>query len=122
MLVFEGTLDLATVPLAMDWLQRVLNDHGPHLAVDTSRLDFIDSKGVGALLAGAKAARDAGGQLYLPNPALPVRKILEMCGLTSLFPTIHPEPQGTEPAPPVLADSRSGPRAAAPARSTRKAA
>lgn len=85
-LSLEGTLDIANAPRAQVALQEFFVEHGPEIVVDTSRLDFIDSRGLGALLNVAKAARDAGGAVYLPQPALPVRKILETCGLTTLFP------------------------------------
>jgi anti-sigma B factor antagonist len=91
-LVLEGTLDIATAPRAFQAMQQFLKEHGPTLILDLSRIDFIDSKGVGCLLGGAKAARDASGGVYLPNPAMPVRKILDMCGLTQLFPSAPPTP------------------------------
>lgn len=92
-LAFEGTLDLATAPRATQALQEFIEQHGPDVVLDTARLDFIDSKGVGALLTGAKAALQAGGKIYLLNPATPVRKILEMCGLLSLFPAASERPR-----------------------------
>ena len=49
--------------------------HGPNVVVDVSRVNFIDSKGLGTLLSAAKQARDAGGQIYLANPALPGAEI-----------------------------------------------
>jgi anti-anti-sigma factor len=85
-LALEGTLDIATAPQAVESLQQFQKEHGPQVVLDTSRLDFIDSRGVGVLMTAAKSARDAGGCLFLHNPTLPVRKILEMCGVMSLFP------------------------------------
>lgn len=95
MLALEGALDLETAPQATEAFLEFLQEHGPYVILDTSHLDFVDSKGVGMLISAAKAARDAGGQLFMNNPAIPVQKILEMCGLTSLFPP-RPRP---EPAP-----------------------
>jgi anti-sigma B factor antagonist len=106
MLALEGTLDIATAPQALLSLQRFLEEHGPDVVVDTSRLDFIDSKGVGALLSAAKASRDAGGRLFLHDPTLPVQKILETCGLTSLFPP-PPAPQAAAPEAPPSDGARS---------------
>jgi anti-anti-sigma factor len=99
-LAFEGTLDLVTAPRATRALQEFVEQHGPDVVLDTARLDFIDSKGVGALLSGAKAARNAGGTIYLLNAATPVQKILEMCGLRSLFP-----PQSARPRKPTSAEA-----------------
>ncbi|HEU4754810.1 MAG TPA: STAS domain-containing protein [Armatimonadota bacterium] len=109
----EGTLDVATAPAGQEALLRFITEHGPDAIVDTSRMDFIDSKGLGVLIGAAKAARDAGGSLFLPNAATPVRKILETCGLMSLFPSeLPPEP----PAPPAETPQRPPLRPAAPAR------
>jgi len=92
-LAIEGTLDVVTVPQATHAIQRFMLENGSTVIIDSSRLDFIDSKGVGALISAAKSARDLGGTVYLQNPATPVRKILETCGLMSIFP---PPPQSDE--------------------------
>lgn len=119
-LAFEGTLDMATAPRAIDVLQQFIAEHGPDVVLDMARLDFIDSKGVGALLSGVKAAREAGGKFYLLNPATPVKKILEMCGLQSLFPPAperkpEPAPEAPEPAArPRAAVAGSAPRTTSP--------
>ena len=124
-LALEGCLDVATAPKAIEAIQQFIREHGANVVVETSRLDFIDSKGVGALLTGAKAARDAGGQLYLHNPALPVRKILEMCGLLAMFPprpaTETAAESVTEPAP-ASRPAASRPAASSSATSSRPAA
>jgi anti-sigma B factor antagonist len=127
-LVLEGCLDLANAPQAERALQSFLDAHGPYVVIDASRLDFIDSKGVGVMLSAAKAARDADGQLFLQEPALPVVKILEMCGLSSLFPP-RPTPKPrvetapTEAAPAANGKaSRARAEGTAPARPARRAA
>lgn len=96
---------MATAPRAIDLLRQFIKEHGPDVILDMARLDFIDSKGVGALLSGVKAAREAGGKIYLHNPATPVKKILEMCGLQSLFPP-RPERKPEPAAAPVAPVSR----------------
>jgi anti-sigma B factor antagonist len=116
-LVLEGTLDVATAPAAAEALARFTKEHGPEVIVDTSRVDFIDSRGVGALIGAAKAARDAGGAVYLPAPAVPVRKILEICGVTALFPAVPPPPPAPAPAAAAAPASGSPARPSAPARS-----
>lgn len=107
LLALDGTLDLDTSERIRTILLQHIEEHGPNVVIDTSRLNFIDSKGVGVLLEALKAARQGGGTVYLRNPTLPVRKILDTCGLTSLFP---PPPQPEKAAAP--------PAASAPARST----
>jgi anti-anti-sigma factor len=123
-LALEGTLDMATAPQALESLQRFMVENGPKVVVDTSRLDFIDSKGVGALLSAAKTARDLGGYIFMPNPATPVRKILEMCGLMPLF-SSRPDAAASDAKPadakPAPADPSNG-AAAPPARPSSRAA
>jgi anti-anti-sigma factor len=116
-LVLEGTIDLATTELAGAALERFMAEKGPAIVVDASRVNFIDSKGLGTLLKAAKAARDAGGQLALHNPSLPVTKIVEACGLSGLFP---PPPEAPPPAEPAASNGAA--RAATASRAgTRRA-
>ena len=116
-LVLEGAIDVATADLAASALERFLADQGPAIVVDASRINFIDSRGIGTLLKAAKTASDAGGQLYLQNPTLPVTKILEACGLTAYFPP-PPEPA---PAPPKEAPGAREPAANGTARAAARA-
>ncbi len=123
-LALEGTLDVATAPQASAAIQRFILEHGASVVIDTSRLDFIDSKGVGTLIGAAKSARELGGKIYLLNPATPVRKIIETCGLTSLFPP-PPAPEmspETSAAPATNGNSKSRATGRTPARKTATAA
>ena len=63
-LAFEGAIDVATAPEAQSALQRFMADHGPTVVLDMSRVNFIDSKGLGTLIVAAKAAR---GRQQLPQ-------------------------------------------------------
>jgi anti-sigma B factor antagonist len=53
--------------------------------VDLHRADFIDTTGVGALIAGYKAASAAGALFLVVNPTPAFRRILDVTGLTDLF-------------------------------------
>lgn len=107
-LVLEGCLDVATAPRGLEQMEAFVREYGPDVILDTERLDFIDSKGVGALLSVAKAAKDAGGQVSLPNPPFPVRKILETCGLLPVFTNPVRKPAKE------LVEAAAKPRATAP--------
>ena len=52
-----------------------------HVGVDLSETDFIDSSGLGALVAGLKTARQAGGDLRIARPTEQVRTVLELTNL-----------------------------------------
>jgi anti-sigma B factor antagonist len=120
-LVFEGAIDVATAPEAQSALQRFSAEHGATVLLDMSRVNFIDSRGLGALIAAAKAARDAGGQLYIDRPAVPVVKILETCQITSLFPAPpEPAPESASPGPIAAASAPRQARTASRGGATRR--
>jgi len=58
------------------------------IVVDMSAVEFCDSTGMNVLLAAHRLASEKGGNLTLAAPRPPVRKILEVTGLQSVF-TIH---------------------------------
>ena len=54
---------------------------GRRVVVDLEAVDFIDSAGLGVLVAGLKRARTRGGALALVATGLSVTKVLEITGL-----------------------------------------
>jgi len=56
-----------------------------NLVVDMAGVDFIDSSGLGALVAGHKAARDAGGDLRVANVGDQVAAVMKLTNLDRLF-------------------------------------
>ena len=52
-----------------------------HIVVDLSSTDFIDSSGLGALVAGLKTARQAGGDLRIAKPSDQVKTVLQLTNL-----------------------------------------
>lgn len=53
--------------------------------VDTSQLDFIESSGLGGIVAGYLRLRLNKGEMRLVNPTPDIRKLLEMTRLVQLF-------------------------------------
>jgi anti-sigma B factor antagonist len=55
---------------------------GQHnIVVDLSKTEFIDSSGLGALIAGLKTARQAGGDLRIACPTEQVEMVLKLTNL-----------------------------------------
>jgi anti-sigma B factor antagonist len=52
-----------------------------HIVVDLAETDFIDSSGLGALVAGLKTARQAGGDLRIARPTEQVKTVLALTNL-----------------------------------------
>ena len=95
----ERTVDHAAVPTQLDVdcapeLRRALieaiDEHPARpVVVDLEGVDFIDSAGLGVLVAGLKRAKDGEGDLVLVATGQGVIKVLELTGLTRVF-EIHP--------------------------------
>ncbi|ADU65345.1 STAS domain-containing protein [Desulfurispirillum indicum] len=69
-----------------EYLQK-LQEKGPQrVVVDLGRVQFMDSSGIGALVAGFKGLRAAGGDLRLCCIASPVEAIFQLTRLYRVFP------------------------------------
>ncbi|GAA2616597.1 STAS domain-containing protein [Paractinoplanes durhamensis] len=55
------------------------------LRIDVSRLDFIDSYGLGALVSARNSAAAHGVTMTLAEPSPPVRKAIAVTGLGDVF-------------------------------------
>jgi anti-anti-sigma factor len=75
----EGELDIASVPSLQAALNGSIGVGGP-ITLDLSRLTFIDSSGVGAIL---KAAKDhlPGGCVFLHGVHDGTEKVIELMGV-----------------------------------------
>lgn len=86
-----GEVDVSTAPE----LRQCLRDQpdGAIVVVDLSDVTFLDSTGLGVLVAALKRVRDGvdGGELHLVVNRPQVTKVLEVTGLStvfSIFPTL----------------------------------
>jgi anti-sigma B factor antagonist len=81
-LTVRGEVDVTTTPRVRAQLIALLSDGTPHLIVDLEGVRFMDSSGLGALVAGLKLARSRSGELRLVcERQRSVRKVLEVTGL-----------------------------------------
>lgn len=78
-----GRLNMVTAARMREAIQAVVDENHPHVAVDLSRVVFLDSSGLGALIAGLKVARQAGGDLRLVRPAEQAQLVLELTNMSS---------------------------------------
>ncbi|HVM40313.1 MAG TPA: STAS domain-containing protein [Acidimicrobiia bacterium] len=81
----EGEVDLYTAPKLREHLDEAIDRGTDRLVVDLTRMDFIDSTGLGVLVGAQKRLREGGGEMTLRNPSRSTHKILEIAGLTQLF-------------------------------------
>ena len=82
----RGTLDAATVDALRAALLSTLQTQRPDvMIVDLTFVTFMDSMGIGALVAGYNAAREVGSRFVLRNPSEFVHRQLRVTGLAEMF-------------------------------------
>jgi anti-sigma B factor antagonist len=79
--VLRGEIDVLTVERLRAALGEALASRPARILVDLAGLTFIDSTGLGALIAGFQRARDAGVGFRLAHATASVRQILVLSGL-----------------------------------------
>ena len=84
----RGEIDMATVPQLRDLLNHLVNDSNESIVLDCEHLDFLDSSGIGVLVATTKRLVD-GRTITIDTPQPHVRKVLELTGVAEHV-TIRP--------------------------------
>lgn len=81
----EGEIDVSSVAELENALNRHLGDSS-HLVLDLSRVTFMDSSGIHALIDADAVSRDHECGFAIRNPARAVRRILEIAGVWAQLP------------------------------------
>lgn len=80
-----GRLNMVTAARVRDAIQTAVDDNRGRVAVDLSGVVFLDSSGLGALIAGLKTAREAGGDVRLVRPTEQVELVLDLTNMGSVL-------------------------------------
>jgi anti-sigma B factor antagonist len=80
--IVRGEVDMATAPQLRDLLNGLVDGGSTRIVLDCRSLDFLDSSGIGVLVAVRKRLGDDGA-LTLESPPAHVRKVLELTGVTA---------------------------------------
>ena len=78
-----GDVDLATAPQLRQFVLQQLSEGHRMLAIDLSFADFIDSIGLGILVAVLKRVRVHDGELVVVCPEPRLRRVFELTDLVS---------------------------------------
>ena len=85
-LAVEGVIKLGeSAQFFAQTLERALADDRGHVIIDFSRINFIDSTGIGELVGYLGRFRNASRELILVNPSERIRKLLQVARLADLF-------------------------------------
>lgn len=68
-----------------DWVRSALAEGQNSIELDLAQTTFVDSCGLGALVALHKTARSRGGRLRLLNPQPQVQQLLELTRMNQIF-------------------------------------
>ena len=87
LLQVEGVIKLGeSARFFAQTLERALSDDKGHVIVDFSRINYIDSTGIGELVGYLGRFREFKRELILVNPSARILKLLEVARLAELFP------------------------------------
>src|SRR6478752_10268273 len=78
----QGDIDVATVGQQRgQWLQAIEERKPERLVIDMADVTFLDSTGLGAIVALQRRQRTHGGVVATTNAAPPVEQILQLTGM-----------------------------------------
>jgi anti-sigma B factor antagonist len=81
-----GEVDVYTAPKLRERLVELVGDGQYRIIVDMTKVEFLDSTGLGVLVGGLKRIRSHEGNLALVCNAERILKIFRITGLTKVFP------------------------------------
>ncbi len=81
----KGAISFLTINEIKKQVYDFINADDTVLVMDLSKVDFIDSSGIGLLISFLKHMKKRGGKVVLEYPKLGVQKLLEMTRIDQLF-------------------------------------
>ena len=85
----SGRLNLVSAPQLRVTLRETVDAGDSFVVIDLAQVVSIDSSGLGAVVSGLKACRQAGGDLRI---AAPTEQVLSVLQVTNLDRALHPYP------------------------------
>jgi anti-sigma B factor antagonist len=81
----SGDLDVATAPALRGALSEAATQGRHELIVDLTRIEFLDSTGLGALIGANKRAQENGGEVRIVAAEGQILRLLRITGLLTVF-------------------------------------
>jgi anti-sigma B factor antagonist len=81
----SGRLDVAGAPALKAVIGDAVKTGAPRLVIDMEGVSFVDSTGLGSVIAALKLVRSSKGDLRLAAPNQQVRVVLELTTLDRVF-------------------------------------
>ncbi|WP_168914971.1 STAS domain-containing protein [Microcella flavibacter] len=77
----DGRLNMVTAAAFREEVAALVAGGHARIAVELTRVDFMDSSGLGALVGGLKSTRQAGGDLRIVAPSEQVLMVMKLTNL-----------------------------------------
>jgi len=81
----KGRLNMVSARRLKELLADLVQGGTIRIVVDMAETTFLDSSGLGALIAGLKSARQAGGDLRIARPTPSVMTVFELTNLDKVL-------------------------------------
>lgn len=81
----QGRLTMVSARRFKELLTELVATGHPRIVVDLAETTFLDSSGLGALIAGLKSARQASGDLRIARPTAAVVTVLELTNMDKVL-------------------------------------
>ena len=81
----EGEVDVYTAPALRQAIMDQVEGGTKHLLIDLTRVEYLDSTGLGILIGGVKRLKEQGGSLRLVGPSARITRIFDITGLNKIF-------------------------------------
>jgi anti-sigma B factor antagonist len=84
-LAVEGEVDVYTSPQLKQEIVQRAEAGVKHLIINLSKVEYLDSTGLGVLIGGLKRLREVEGNMALVGPGMRILRIFEITGLDKIF-------------------------------------
>ncbi len=81
----SGEVDLYSSPQLRSEITSAFGLNKSQVVVDLRNVNYMDSSGVATLIEGLRTSREKNMKLILMAPSTPVRKVLELSRLSTVF-------------------------------------
>jgi anti-sigma B factor antagonist len=81
-----GEIDMASAPELQRACMAAVDDGAKKVILDTSGVTFIDSTGLGVIIALQKRLRAEGGEASIRNPSSVLRRLIQVTNLDRVVP------------------------------------
>jgi anti-anti-sigma factor len=84
-LFLKGKLDSSSVKVLKIKVNQIIKKQEPDVVIDLDGIDFIDSSGLGSLVASYRKINQVGGDVKLSSPSDQTRGLIELTRMDKLF-------------------------------------